>query len=1436
LAAPETTITSVKRPDAAAVLANDYDPLGDFSPPERDQFEAIGQRFDREELISDIKLSELFSGYEGDDLAGAVTATKAITMQPSSKGVIASIREAWNIGDLQVQISRIREDELYGRIPFDEGQRLTDALRAKMVHTKASSALISWIKSGVMLLPMIKETTYAGLKVGIPAGTAAGTFGAGLAAGVSPPGTRLATIPGAYIAWFGKGFLPGLIVGGAVEAGELEMGLMYDELRNMRDANGNPLDPSIMKPISIALGAVNMLFELAQIDDIIRTIPGGRKLLRGATTETIRRLSKRQLLFKAVGRGLARYGGHVTFETTTEIVQEANNVIFGELAKVISNRLDETDFEPADKKAIVDRLVETAIESAKGFSLIAAPGSIIQTTSEIGQIIPTPELTKWGGAIREGMAKPVTRISKIITGQKIHPRVDVTEAPVPFEELLVWPTGRTVAPWRKLAKERGVDISDIKGPGTVARIKQRIQDAAKKAPEVVPEKPPPSPKDAQQPLTPEEEHQVTQLEASFKAGEPRVIKPRLYIGKMAKKVKQELAVALDVAPERIHGYMEEGWPSIRTPIELTVDEARGYLVYLEHSLQERLDKNQIATYSDMARANADWGDVKELREKLGLPKVNRPFTIVHDQKTRIITIENVRERAIKGVQPSKADIIQTTQINQLNTMMRRVAQATKKGYKLGKVEQKKLYAELQQLRKEKKMRDKLIARIQAKISPEIDFFYREAISLMQDAIDFRDIAPEKKQKANKSLKAFLDKNPEKAQDVPQELRDAIEKRDVSTLSYSELVNINSEMSRLRQLGKLKSREYRLRRARGIKKYTDNILSGLAKAKKNFFPSVERANTLGPPRIFDMLDGGQDFGGPAHEFFYGTTDENVNAEILNTASRYQTMAQKQQDFRVTDRDLAKRRTVGEYQLRLDTLLGTYAAWKNPASQAAFKYGGFVEKISGKNVTILVTDKLYTQIEEALTEAEKALADAYITEYAEHYPRLRNTTIAAENRDPGYEVNYTSIRHEGIEYETTGQELLDEMNERKFYRRVGVYKGFTIARKDIPSEYMKPVKPGLVANWRRAVRVQEHYILNALHIKDMQSVANRPLFKARVTEKFGNPILKSVQHFIKSIANPNFRKAFNELERYSRIGRQHAIVAYLAFNPLTYAKQVPSIMLYWAHSTTGDMLASALNFLYHPRKAYDNAMLIHPQLTDRAIERELAELQATDPQGYKKALKTVNQAGLYGILAMDRMVKAIGINAVYAKNIRKGLSPDASAKIASRITTREQPGFSPKDRARIYFQSEALNWFMIFTNQLGKFYNVTTYDIKALWSNRHYVEAAKSAVALGVVAILIHMIRTGEIPDEPEDIAKALGEQALGQVPFVGPPMVSELAGYQVGAVPPRQAAAKVIRAGKVAYDGDMEKAMQELWEPVSLMLGIPYSGPRKIHKLVESVKE
>ncbi len=1168
------------------------------------------------------------------------------------------------------------------------------------------------------------------------------------------------------------------------------------------------------------VGTINAVIEFAQVGHMKRlfNLGGGRQVI----TRVAVAKAKKTLAARALKGMTSERIRQIVLNSIGEAVEEAAQGTVGELAALgisgeeikagfVSRRLEE---------GLIAGLLSAGAVGT-GVALRRRPGGPV----EPGAVPGAPP-------VPEGMVPPVTNISHIMPATEIVARVDVDQLGKTLVEDIAAPEGeielaaappkrRTIAVVRREAARMGVDVSDITGKGAVAAIEARLTEA---------EKARPLPERGRKPLTVEEQHQLKQTEATLAAEESLTIKPELYIGSVTPRMRQVFAEALGVSPEEIGPFLKGPFPTKRTEIELTMSQGREYLFHLETSLQERLDNNQIHSHHDLALANADWGDIKELRKRLGLVTVTRPFIIDRDQITKIVTIENVKERIRKTVHVAEGDIIAITEMDRLNAVMRKVAKSTTEGFKLGKAEARRSYAELQYLRKQKEIRERLIARIQAKPSKEIDFFFREAIKQLQAAIDFK-TTTEQKQLHKETLRALLDKHPDKAANIPPERLEQLGQKDVLSLSHTDLRTIDEEIQRLSRLGRLQSKRYQALRSEAVRGMGERAVTSIGAAKPSILPNMERAWTLRSTRVFDMLDGGQNFEGELYGFFYGTTNANVDVELRNTDARHLAMRNRLNELGLTHNALTQVRTIGNLTLPLDDFLSIVAGWKNPASRAALRYGGVMQKIKGKETFVEITDAMITEIEESLSDTEKTWADTIIKEYDEHYDRLRLAIIRAENRDPGRQHNYTKMRRIGVEYKSTEQEMVNALAMRHFFSQVGPHKAFTLKRKDIDPKYQQPIELGLTKIWLAESRKQEHYINNVAHLKDMRAVANRKDFRAAVTEKFGRPMVDTIDTYIDRIANPDYYKAHTDIERASKVLRKHTSIAYVGANLSTMMIQGPSLLLYWADSSVADMLSATADAVLHPMESFERAKAIHYQIAHQHIERELSEMRAADAGAYERAVNKIGRASFFGILAIDRGVRVIGINAVYNKAIRDGLSVAEAREKASGVTLRTQPAAHPKDLARLYSTNELLNWFTMFTNQLNQIYNITTYDIPTAWHNGNYRAAARSAMALGTMAMLVWIIRNGRLPEEPEEVAAAFAEQSISAVPLAGRYIVSGAQGWDASAPAPFKALAGVGSAAAAIAEGDMEKAVGRLVEPLSVGMGLPYHGAKDIYKLL-----
>jgi hypothetical protein len=158
------------------------------------------------------------------------------------------------------------------------------------------------------------------------------------------------------------------------------------------------------------------------------------------------------------------------------------------------------------------------------------------------------------------------------------------------------------------------------------------------------------------------------------------VTPNLYIGNVTTRMKEVFADQWNKLPDDVKGFTEEGFPTKRTSTAMSRGDAVSYLGFLTTDLQSRLDNNKIKTENDLARANADWGDISALRESLKLTDEPAPFKVVRGKGQQMIIEKDTKSRiwmAIKGIDKP------VTTKDALKAVMRGMVKAAKGGYVQG---------------------------------------------------------------------------------------------------------------------------------------------------------------------------------------------------------------------------------------------------------------------------------------------------------------------------------------------------------------------------------------------------------------------------------------------------------------------------------------------------------------------------------------------------------------------------------------------------------------------------------------------------------------------------------------------------------------------------------------------------------------------------------
>ncbi len=812
------------------------------------------------------------------------------------------------------------------------------------------------------------------------------------------------------------------------------------------------------------------------------------------------------------------------------------------------------------------------------------------------------------------------------------------------------------------------------------------------------------------------------------------------------------------------------------------------------------------------------------------PSKRKPSTKIRDFLAGKVTVNKLIEESVA-----------------LRAAFKKAAQAARKAFTEGRKEGiakvKTHYAELKTRQKAKdqlKLRvKKAINRITKPAPKNIDFFYREAIENLQADIDPK-FRTKKTAQSRGRIREFLKRaTPEQLKDFPVKLAEMLAKKNVRDYTIEELEQIADQIDKLKKLGKTKLKARlateKAERTRNVKAMTKSLVGtekmppqpaqGFETNKEGVIKKLKAAwiYTLRIPRILDWIDGRKGtFKGPAHRLFYERTNEQYDAELRQTDRRHDGGNAKMKELGITDRDLVEVVDFSELSpnLRLlkEQMMGVYMAVKNNMSLDAL--------VHGNKISQAIADAIISNLEQKY----KDLADWIVQDYTESRPRLREAFIEFTNTDLGLEAFYTPMvrleKNDQVVNEEIAEQLLQRMGLRKGYAE----KGFTIARKKIAPEHQKKIDLRLVSVWRSQVVKQEHFVHFAKHVKDMRAMLADDSFKRAITEKLGHQGMKIINDWVSRVANPNIYRGFSGIENLARHTRQNVAMAYLAYNLLTIAKQLPSIILYYKDAGAAATISSIVEVATNPRQTWDKVRAKDPQVKHAFIERELEELKHANRDAHQKIVRKIGNAGMLGIGMMDGVVRTIGWNAVYLKSLANGMNEAEAVREAQHATLRTQPAAHAKDIAQLYASNEVLNWFTMFTNQLNQIWNITTYDTFAYWNNKNYQASAASLMAVAVNAMVIWMIVNKKLPENEDDLLEAASDQAMNMIPLVGKSIMAGKRGWGESSLPPFEAAKGV---GQVLTAKNKEKAALRLLETGAALKGVPVVGIKRGTKFLET---
>ncbi len=183
----------------------------------------------------------------------------------------------------------------------------------------------------------------------------------------------------------------GAKVGYAEFTRQMEGGLAFWELLNMKDAAGNHLDMTGIRVGSEIVGGINAALELAELETLAKTMPWAKRALSEVGREAALKTLLNPTFRQALVRGFGEFAKFEATEVTQEVLQELTQVASEEVNKAYARRFG-ADFAPTTAAELKDRLLDIAEKTAFGMVAFGGPGVTIHTVREVSQ---TPQAKRF---------------------------------------------------------------------------------------------------------------------------------------------------------------------------------------------------------------------------------------------------------------------------------------------------------------------------------------------------------------------------------------------------------------------------------------------------------------------------------------------------------------------------------------------------------------------------------------------------------------------------------------------------------------------------------------------------------------------------------------------------------------------------------------------------------------------------------------------------------------------------------------------------------------------------------------------------------------------------------------------------------------------------------------------------------------------------------
>ncbi|ADK81916.1 MuF-C-terminal domain-containing protein [Sediminispirochaeta smaragdinae] len=660
--------------------------------------------------------------------------------------------------------------------------------------------------------------------------------------------------------------------------------------------------------------------------------------------------------------------------------------------------------------------------------------------------------------------------------------------------------------------------------------------------------------------------------------------------------------------------------------------------------------------------------------------------------------------------------------------------------------------------------------------------------------------------------------------IKEAIQENLSKQSLRDLSPEEIESLHAEIAALRTKGR-EIREAQLATEHITRQSAiQNVLEtlgfekpeeglGLKKTERGRNSSIlqkERLTTLLPSHIAEMFDGGKK--GSFYRWLIVEVEKAKSEAINNKDRRMNAGYEEMKKLGIKPKDLIKERSIDGLTFQVQEIMGLYVYMQNESERERLLYGNRI-----KPETIAKAIK-------TLTPEQKAFADWMIDSFETDYSRFESAFIADQNTAMGKEKRYFPMMVKDLQFDTKAQEIASDLLSRSHAVKSFVSRGSTHNRIKISREHQPSMRLDAFNIWATNVDRQEDYINNGLLVKRLHAIFGNREVQEAIIQRYGKDAANWLKDQINEIAKPLAGvKYYEPIMQLSQKLRSHVGLAALAWNALTPLKQFPSLFLAMGRVPAGELLAASGRLIASGTGLVKKMHELDPYMRAMDYDPVLTEMREADKNRYERFVTKTGELGMKGIFVVDKAVKSIIWDAVYEHNLKQGKTQDEAIHEARRAIIETQPGGFREDLPVVARQGEFFKWMTLFSSQLQKLYNMTTYDIPQAVKQGDIATALRMSTGYIMAAVLIGMINKKSTPEDAKDAGSMVLEQLVTSIPILGSLFVQGAKGWS-SSNPVTETAnqvGKVINAiGKDKSDEQVMKTVMDALEQALFLGGLP----------------